>query len=496
MNRRFDGFGAGRVEERPRTRHRRNLTKQVGKLEHGLVREGEPVGKRHLVGLALECLDQPWMAVADAHHHRATAGVDKFAAICGPDATPLGAHGDGELAPRSGGQREVRGRSHRAHSVPYLEPATTERLHARHDAQVGMRIRDVRWPVLIGVFAVALMSAACGGSGGATSTADATVDPLTITVPPSPIDASLPVEPGIFRVVGRPSTTLGLLRVAGMQGLLGQQGLSARITEVATSSTVSSELQDGTVDAAVVASDEAVRLASSGVPIRIVMLLTAGTSSHAILARADVADIPGLAGQDVAVSQGSEGELLVQGALAADNIPRSTVRVVPANSLDPGLMLVRGEVAAAAVTATQAEAAIAADPTLHVLYTAGDYPGLISHVLVVRQDVAAQRPGQILAFVRGWQALYAFDRDQQDIVIADVAGVTDTDLTTAAVDLAGLSLYDLAANAVELLPGGEYFDQTIGVVVAAAQAAGWITDPIDGQQLIDGSFVQAVASAR
>jgi len=359
-----------------------------------------------------------------------------------------------------------------------------------------MRIRDVRWPVLIGVFAVALMSAACGGSGGATTTADATVDPLTITVPPSPIDASLPVEPGIFRVVGRPSTTLGLLRVAGMQGLLGQQGLSARITEVATSSTVSSELQDGTVDAAVVASDEAVRLASSGVPIRIVMLLTAGTSSHAILARTDVADIPGLAGQDVAVSQGSEGELLVQGALAADDIPSSTVRVVPANSLDPGLMLVRGEVAAAAVTATQAEAAIAADPTLQVLYTAGDYPGLISHVLVVRQDVAAQRPGQILAFVRGWQALYAFDRDQQDIVIADVAGVTDTDLTTAAVDLAGLSLYDLAANAVELLPGGEYFDQTIGVVVAAAQAAGWITDPIDGQQLIDGSFVQAVASAR
>ena len=346
------------------------------------------------------------------------------------------------------------------------------------------------------VVAVALAAVACGGSGGATTTADTAVDPLTITVPPSKIDPNLPVEPGIFRVVGRPSMTLGLLRVAGMHGLLGQQGLSTRITEVPTASAVGSELQDGTVDAAIVASDEAVRLASSELPIRTVMLLTAGTSNYQILARADVADIPGLAGADVAVSPGSEGELLVQGALVADQVPSSKVRVVPASSTDPGLMLVRGEVAAAAVTATQAEVALAADPTLHVLYTAGDYPGLVSQVLVVRQDVADQRPGQILAFVRSWQALYGFNRDQQDIVIADVAKVTDADPAIAAVDLAGLSLYDLAANAVELLPGGEYFDQTIGVIVAATQAAGWITESIDGQQLIDGSFVQAVASAR
>ena len=347
------------------------------------------------------------------------------------------------------------------------------------------------------VVAVAMAAVACGGgSGGATTTADTAVDPLTVTVPPSTVDANLPVEPGIFRVVGRPSMTLGLLRVAGMHGLLGQQGLSTRITEVPTASDVSSELLDGTVDAAIVASDEAVRLDSSGLPLRTVMLLTAGTSNYQILARADVTDVPGLAGADVAVSPGSEGELLVQGALVADQVPSSKVRVVPASSTDPGLMLVRGEVAAAAVTATQAEVALAADPTLHVLYTAGDYPGLVSQVLVVRQDVADQRPGQILAFVRSWQALYGFNRDQQDIVIADVAKVTDADPAIAAVDLAGLSLYDLAANAVELLPGGEYFDQTIGVIVVAAQAAGWITEPIDGQQLIDGSFVQAVASAR
>ena len=380
--------------------------------------------------------------------------------------------------------------------MPYLGAETTKRLQARHDAQVGLRIRDAHWPVVVVVVAVALAAVACGSSGGATTTADATVDPLTITVPPSTIDATLPVEPGIFRVIGRPSTTLGLLRVAGIHGFFGQQGLSTRTVEVPTAERVSSELQHGTVDAAIVPSDEAARLASAGLPIRIVMLLTASTSSHAILARADVPDVPSLAGLDVAVSPGSEGELLLQGALTADEVPSSSVRVVPASSKDPGLMLVRGEVAAAAVTAAQAQAALTADATLHVLYTSGDYPGLVSQVLVVRQEVADQRPGQILAFIRSWQALYGFNRDQQDVVIADVARVTDTDPTVAAGDLAGLSLYDVAGNAVELLPGGEYFDQTIGVIIAAAQAAGWITEPIQGQELIDGSFVQAVASAR
>jgi hypothetical protein len=88
------------------------------------------------------------------------------------------------------------------------------------------------------------------------------------------------------------------------------------------------------------------------------------------------------------------------------------------------------------------------------------------------------------------------NRDQADVVSADIAAVMHLDPTAVAADLAGLSLYDLAANAVELLPGGEYFDQTIGVIVAAEQAAGTITEVIKGQELIDGSFVQAVASAR
>ncbi|MBJ7333464.1 MAG: ABC transporter substrate-binding protein [Thermoleophilia bacterium] len=359
-----------------------------------------------------------------------------------------------------------------------------------------MEIRHVRWAVLLGAIVVASIAAACGGSGSATTTTGTMVDPLTVSVPPSTVDASLPAEPGIFSIAGRPSLTLAMVRVAGMHGLLGEQGLSTRLTDASSFEDLKSSLESGAVDAAVVTSDDAVRLVSAGLPIRTVLLLTAGTSNQVIMGRDDLEGIASLAGQQVAVSLESEGELLLQGALVEQQVPPDAVQVVAAEGLGPSARLVRGDVAAAAMTGEQAAVALAADPTLQTLYTAGDYPGLISHVLVVRQAVADERPGQIVAFIRGWQEFYAFSRDQPDVVIEDVARLTKQDSTAVAFSLSGLSSYDLAANAVELLPGGEYFDRTIGAIVAAALVSGWIDDSIDGQALVEGSFVQAVATAR
>jgi|APGre2960657468_1045069.scaffolds.fasta_scaffold37102_1 NitT/TauT family transport system substrate-binding protein len=359
-----------------------------------------------------------------------------------------------------------------------------------------MEIRHVRWAVLLGAIVVASIAAACGGSGSATTTTGTMVDPLTVSVPPSTVDASLPAEPGIFSIAGRPSLTLAMVRVAGMHGLLGEQGLSTRLTDASSFEDLKSSLESGAVDAAVVTSDDAVRLVSAGLPIRTVLLLTAGTSNQVIMGRDDLEGIASLAGQQVAVSLESEGELLLQGALVEQQVPPDAVQVVAAEGLGPSARLVRGDVAAAAMTGEQAAVALAADPTLQTLYTAGDYPGLISHVLVVRQAVADERPGQIVAFIRGWQEFYAFSRDQPDVVIEDVARLTKQDSTAVAFSLSGLSSYDLAANAVELLPGGEYFDRTIGAIVAAALVSGWIEDSIDGQALVEGSFVQAVATAR
>jgi NitT/TauT family transport system substrate-binding protein len=140
--------------------------------------------------------------------------------------------------------------------------------------------------------------------------------------------------------------------------------------------------------------------------------------------------------------------------------------------------------------------AVATDPELTPIATAGDEPGLLSRVLVVREETARSRPGQVLAFIRVWQDVYTFERDNPDLVAAGIAARGDVPIEDVAADLAGNALYDVPANAVDLLPGGEYYDQTLREIDAAATAAGWLAAPVDPRALIDGAFAQVVASAR
>ena len=137
-----------------------------------------------------------------------------------------------------------------------------------------------------------------------------------------------------------------------------------------------------------------------------------------------------------------------------------------------------------------------ADSTIAPIATAGDQPGLLSRVLVVRDETVQTRPGQLLAFVRAWQDLYLYERDNPDVIAAGVAAMRHAPVEDVTAELGGIALYDVSANAVNLLPGGEYFDRTLTQIDAAASAAGWLDAPVDVQPLIDGAVAQAVASAR
>lgn len=337
--------------------------------------------------------------------------------------------------------------------------------------------------------AVAL--AACGGTSEGKT--EFTVDPLTQTVPPSTIPADTPVEPGIFRLTGRPTLTFDLVRAAAGLGFLGREGLSARITDAASDAAAGAALRDGSADGAIMATDAALRIAADGQRVRIVLLLTSLTSAEQIVAGAGIADPAALAGARVAYEPGGDAELLLRATLAAADLPITRVGLVP--TADPGAALLAGDVDAAAVGAARAAELEAADPDLQPIAAAGDQPGLLSRVLVVPERVARERPGQVLAFVRSWQDLYLRERDDPEAAAADIAARSGQPVEQVALGLAGLSLYDVPANAVELLPGGEFHDRTLRALSAATTAAGRLDRPVDESSLIDGAFAQAVATA-
>ena len=345
--------------------------------------------------------------------------------------------------------------------------------------------------------ALALVLSACGGSGqaGPVTTGASTFDPLTVRIEPSSLDAATPPEPGVLRVTGTPSLGFGLLRVAGAERLFAAQGLAAAFAEAPDEATVARRLSRGTAHAAVVSTEQALQLAERDMPIRIVLLLTSSNADDVILARDGIEDPAGLVGLRVAYLPGGDGELLLRGALAQAGLGMDAIVPVPVSGGDPAELLAAGAAEAAVLSGEQARQAQEADATLAIAFAAGLQPGLVSRVVVVREEIAAERPGQLLALVRAWEEIYLLDRADPVVIGGRAGAIQGVDPAVAVRALEGTALYDVPQNAVELLPGGEYHDAVIGLVAELSAEAGWIAGTVDPQGLIDALFAQTAATA-
>jgi NitT/TauT family transport system substrate-binding protein len=284
------------------------------------------------------------------------------------------------------------------------------------------------------------------------------------------------------------------VRSGASLGFVGAEGLSMRMASAASEDEVLQALRTGEADAAVVSSEQALSFASQGLDLRIVLLLTTVTSGELILADPAIADVPGLVGRRVAFAADTRGELLLRGTLAAQDVPVTEVALVDTGGLNPALSLVSGAADAATVDAVQAAAAGATDPAPVALATAGDQPGLLSHVLIVRAATAAAQPGQLLAFTRAWQVLYLYERDAVEEIAGGISRRRAVDIEVVLAELGGSEVYDVPANGVELFLGGRYYDYTLRQIRAAATASGWLEGPVDERGLIDGVFAQTIAS--
>lgn len=364
------------------------------------------------------------------------------------------------------------------------------------------RSRNDHRPALLALLlAVAALAAGCGDAGGAgTGAASApptsTENPLTVTIPASPLDPTLPAEEGTLRIAGVPSLAMDLWRVAAQRGYPAREGLRLQIRDDADAEAVADALASGSVDAAVVPAHVALDLVERGLLISLPMVLTASKDRHAIIAREGVEDVAGLAGGAIAVGSEREAELLARAAVAEAALAADAVAIVPAE--DPVAGVRAGAVDAGTATGDEVAAVeeVPGDPPVAVLATAADHPGLLSEVLVMRDDALRERPGQAMALVRVWQDLYDADHEEPERLAVDLARVTDAPVEAELAVLLGTVVYDVYANAMELVPGGEFHDTRLLQVRDLSAEAGWIAGEADVREVIDWRPVQAVASAR
>jgi NitT/TauT family transport system substrate-binding protein len=297
-------------------------------------------------------------------------------------------------------------------------------------------------------------------------------------------------EAGAIKMGLQPWLGYGLWHVAAKKDLFKSQGLeSVELVNFTTDADINAALASGQLDCGNIATHTAMAFAAAGLPLKIVLLLDVSMKADAMLSDGSITEIKDLKGKQIAYEEGTTSDLLLNHALAANGMSASDIQKVPMPAADAGSALIAGKVPVAVTYEPYLTLAMSQNPKTKMIYDAGVEPGLISDVLVVSDKFLAEKPGQILALVKAWDAAhaaYTADSAGGRAIISEAVGAKPEELATA---FDGVTFYSLADNKTQL--SGDYKNKVMPSVHDAATKAGILTKDVDGGALIDPRFVAA-----
>ena len=290
-----------------------------------------------------------------------------------------------------------------------------------------------------------------------------------------------------IRMGTQPWLGYGQWYVADDQGFFDDRGVDVELSSFNADADVNAALAAGRLDMANVGAQAALQFIEQGVDVSIVLLLDSATEADAILAGEGIGDVADLAGKKVAFERGATSEILLAEALDEAGMSFDDIEVVESSADQVAPILLAGRVDAGVTYEPYISEALGAGQGVGTVATAGEYPGLITDVLVVRNDVLEQRPDEVTEVLAAWDdavAFYGEHTDEARAVIAAGVGSDVADLETA---FDGVHFYTLAENR-ELL-NGDYVAQTLPALVEVAQRIGLISGDVDGGSTIRTDFL-------
>ncbi|MGO3210829.1 ABC transporter substrate-binding protein [Brachybacterium sp. AOP42-C2-15] len=277
--------------------------------------------------------------------------------------------------------------------------------------------------------------------------------------------------------------------IAEDQGYFEENGITVEFTAFNTDADKNSALASGQIDVLNVASHGALQLLQNGIDLKIVLIEDISTTADAIIAGPDITSITELAGRSVAYEEITTSDILLNYALQANGMTIDDIERVPMAASDAGAAFIAGQVDAAVTYAPYISEALAQDESTNQLYTAGEAPGLISDVLVVRTEFLEKNPEAIQALVDSWgkgMAYYVDNTEDAQSIIADAVGTDVNSLRTA---FDGVEFYDIPANVDQL--SGQFSEEILPLVQEAAIGAGILEGDVDFASAIDLTFIEA-----
>ena len=305
-------------------------------------------------------------------------------------------------------------------------------------------------------------------------------------------DATIPTVPeaGSFKIGIEPWLGYGQWHIADAKGLFKANGLAdVQIVNFSQDKDINAALVSGQLDAANIATHTAMSMVAAGLPVKIVLLLDVSITADAIIAGKDITSVKNLKGKQVAFEEGTTSDILLKYALAKNGMSIADVLPVPMPAADAGGALIAGRVPAAVTYEPYLSVAKAQNKDVKLIFTAGEALGLISDVLVVRDDVIKLRPGQVLAMIKSWDAAlkeYNADTPGGRAIISKAVGSSVEDLNSA---FGGVRYYSIEENKKALT--GDFSTETFADIEAAAKNARLLKADVTPEQMIDPAFVKA-----
>jgi NitT/TauT family transport system substrate-binding protein len=291
--------------------------------------------------------------------------------------------------------------------------------------------------------------------------------------------AGQPAEPVTVRIGTQPWIGYGPWWIAQEKGIFEKNGLKVELVDFLEDKEVNAAFASGEMDAANLATHTAIKLYTSGLDLKIVLLEDASYEADAILAPSSVASIADLKGKKVAYEEGTTSDLLLNYALMQNGMSIQDITPVFMPASDAGATLIAGQVDIAVTYEPYISAALAENSDLKLLYTAAERPGLISDVLAVRSGLSQDTVSRLLQVWDEALAFYKSNPDEAKAIIAENVGSSAEELQTA---FDGVKFYDLAENKQQL--SGE-FKNTLQDVTQVSQGIGLIEEAPDLAQIVD-----------
>lgn len=262
-----------------------------------------------------------------------------------------------------------------------------------------------------------------------------------------------------------------------------------RLVELPSASYSLHALSAGNVDGAALTLDEVLSARAGGLDLKVVMVFDVSNGADVLLAHAEIASLPDLAGKRIGVESTAVGALMLGEVLRAAGLTPASIRQVPLTA----------DRHVAAFTGGQVDAVVTFEPMASRLMQAGArrlfdskaIPGRILDVLAVRAEALEASPRAMAGLMKAY--FRALDHLGQQPEDAARRMVTRLELSPEAflASLEGLQLTDLDANRRWLEGRPSPLNRSAATLEQVMRAARLLGRPVRLDGLSDPRFLPA-----